>query len=87
MQRFFQIKETTHSNKDGSITKGTLTSSTGSTSLVLANPGAVKFLELVKSPYPKLRICLRYPCFISPSKVDTENHLQYPLVPQSIYPS
>jgi hypothetical protein len=42
--------ETTYSTEDGSITKGTLTSSDGSTSLVLTFPGVIEFLDLVKNP-------------------------------------
>jgi len=42
--------ERTYRDEDGSVTKGTLTSSDGSTTLVLTIPGVTEFLELVKNP-------------------------------------
>jgi hypothetical protein len=42
--------EATYSTEDGSITKGTLTSSDGSTTLPIIEPGVIEFLELVRKP-------------------------------------
>lgn len=42
--------ETTYSTEDGSITKGTLRSSDGSTTLPIIEPGVIEFLELVRKP-------------------------------------
>lgn len=42
--------EATYSTEDGSITKGTLTSSEGSTTLAIIEPGVIEFLELVRKP-------------------------------------
>jgi hypothetical protein len=42
--------EATYSTEDGSITKGTLTSSEGSTTLAIIELGVIEFLELVRKP-------------------------------------